>query len=238
MMMKIGKTLVYSILVFSVAMVAMSWTILGNQFNWAGAPPSPSEPGSLHDQNAKKIEEAQKDLVRLRGRWKGDADNLAVLEARRKGHQAFYKEELGFLREKEVKAIKYEADGKLITDASGRPVLEKNGDARLKPFKVLDDDLKKLDVDLKETITAVNELIEEQKKLTLILRGDPGKVKGLLALLAESDRDRRNAEVELEQARQEAINGRVSVQSLLKRQKQLEARIKELREFNLAQKQP
>lgn len=238
MMTKIGKTLVYGILVFSIAMVAMAWTILGNQFNWAGAPPSPSEPGSLHDQNAKKIEEQQKDLVRLRSRWKSDADNLAALEARRNSHKDFYKTELGLLREKEVKAIKYEADGRLTTEPNGRPVLVPNTDDRLKPLVQLDDQLKKLDVDLKETITAVNELIEEQKKLTLILRGDPGKAKGLLALLEESDRDRRNAEAELEQARQEAINGRVSVQSLLKRQKQLEARLKELREFNLAQKQP
>ena len=235
MMTKVGKGLVYGILIFAIGLVAMSWTILGNQFNWAGAPASPGEPGSLFDQKARQIEEQQKELVRLRGRWKDQSDNLAMLEARRKGHQEFYKTEIAGLREKEVKAIKYEADGRLTTDATGRPVLGPNPDDRLKPLVHLEATLKKLDDDLKETITAVNELIEEQKKLTLILRGDPGKTKGLLALLEESERDRRNAEAELEAAQQEAINGRVSVQSLLKRQKQLEARIKELREFNLAQ---
>lgn len=233
MMTKVGKSLVYGILIFAIGLVAMSWTILGNQFNWAGAPASPTEPGSLHDQNVKRIEEQQKDLIRLRGRWKGEADNLAILDARRDAHQKFYKAEIEGLEKTAVKAIKYEADGKLVTD-NGRPVLGDNPDERLKPRVKLDDQLKKLDEDLKETIAAVNELIEEQKKLTLILRGDPGKAKGLLALLEESERDRRNAETELDAARQEAINGRVSVQSLQKRQKQLEARVKELREYNLA----
>ena len=238
MMTKIGKLLVYGILVVAIGMVAMSWAILGNQFNWTGAPPSPTEPGSLHDQKAKQIEEQQRDMVRLRARWKGEADNVAIREARRKGHQDFYKNELSLLKKTEVKSIKYEADGRLTTDATGRPVLGLNPDDRLKPLDALDKQLKDLDDELKDTITAVNELIEEQKKLTLILRGDPGKAKGLLALLEESDRDRRNAETELDAARQEAINGRVSVQSLIKRQKQLEARLKELREFNLAQQQP
>lgn len=238
MMTHVGKALVYGIFVFSMVLVAMAWAILGNQYNWGGAPTSPGEPGSVHEQNAKAIEEQQKEMVRLRTRWKGEADNLAVLEGRRKGHQDFYTAELAALQKDAVKEITYQEDGRLVTDASGRPVLKPNADARLKPFTALDADLKKLDMDLKETITAVNDLIEEQKKLTLMLRGDPGKTKGLLALLEESDRDRRNAEAELEAARQEAINGRVSVQSLLRRQKQLQARIKELREYNLAQQQP
>jgi hypothetical protein len=238
MMTHVGKGLVYGIVAFSMLLAGMAWAILGNQFNWAGAPTAPGEPGSLHEQKAKAIEEQQKDLVRLRSRWKSEADGLGVLEARREGHQKFYKTELAGLREKEVKVITYQPDGKLITDQTGRPVLGPNPDERLKPLVKLDKDLENLDTELTATITAVNDLIEEQKKLTLMLRGDPGKAKGLLALLDESDRDRRNAEAELEAARQEAINGRVSVQSLLRRQKQLQARIKELREYNLAQQQP
>lgn len=238
MMTNVGKALVYGILIFAIGLVAVSWAILGNQFNWAGAPASPTEPGSLHDQNAKRIEEQQKEMLRLRGRWKSEADNLAVLDARRDSHRKFYKAEIDSLEKDAVKAIKYEADGRLVTDNNtGLPQLGPNPDERLKPRIKLDEQLKQLDKELSETITAVNELIEEQKKLTLILRGDPGKAKGLLALLEESERDRRNAEAELDAARQEAINGRVSVQSLLKRQKQLEARVKELREFNIA-KQP
>lgn len=249
MMTKLGKGLVYFIFVVAIGLAAFAWGILGNQFNWAGAPASPSEPGSLHDQNAKQIEDQQKDLVRLRARWKGEGEALATLEARRQGQKDFYADHLNGLRTGKgvkgkdidggaVRSLTYHADGRLNIDNTGKPVMGPNTDERLKPRDTLDEELAKLDKELNETIVAINDLIAEQKKFTLMLRGDPGKAKGLLALLEDAERDRRNAEAELENARQEAINGRVSVQTLIKRQKQLQARVKELREFNLAQTQP
>jgi hypothetical protein len=244
MMTNIGKGMVLGIFVFSLALAAMAWGILGNQIDWASTP-GVAEADGLHDIKLKAIESEQGEMKRLRALWKEENDKLFVREGRRLGNSKFYVSELANLRGQDakgqeinepVRVLTYQPDGRLIVDGNGRPVMAPNPD--LKNQRALEDDLRKLEGEVQATIKQVNDLIEEQYKLTLQLRGDPGKVKGLLALLEDAERDKRNAEAELEAARQEAINGRVAAQALLNRQRQLQARVKELRELGLAQRQP
>jgi hypothetical protein len=240
----IGRSLVYAILVFSILLAVLGIGVFTNQIDWAGAPP-PNQVEGIYAKNLKDIQARQEDFVRLRRRWKTADDTLAALEAKRDVDQRWYKEQVAMLRTGNdargqevpdpVKALTYEADGRLKLDGNQRPVFGKNTDERLTHQKALDDQLTKINEQIAKEIEQIHKLLKEEEGYTLQLLGEAGKSKGLLALLEQSLKDKQNALKELEAARQEAINGRVSMQVLLARQKQLQTRVKELKDFLAAQ---
>jgi hypothetical protein len=243
MIERIGKILVYTILVFSIFLAVLGVAVFANVIDWYPSAGPPKVEG-IHDENIKEITQRQEDMARLRARWKNANNTLLALEFKRDSDRQWYKEQVDMLRTGKdakgqkvndpVKKLDYEADGRLKLDGVQLPALGPNADARLKDQESLDAVLKKLNEDIKKEIAAINDLVKLQKEYSLQLLGEPGKRKGLLALLEQSLKDKQNALKELEAARQEAINGRVAVQVLLARKKQLQARVKELKDFAAA----
>jgi hypothetical protein len=239
----IGKILVYTILLFSIFLAVLGVAVFANVIDWYPSEGPPKVEG-IHDANIKEITQRQEDMARLRARWKNANNTLLALEFKREADRQWYKEQVTMLRtgkdakgqkaNNPVKKLDYEADGRLKLDGVQRPVLAPNADPRLKDQVTMDAELKAVNEEIAKEIDQIDKLLRAEKEYSLQLLGEPGKRKGLLALLEQSLKDKQNALKELEAARQEAVNGRVASQVLLARQKQLQARVKELKDFAAA----
>lgn len=235
---RLGKLLVFFTLVSSMVLATLALGVATNRIDWAGSV-TPGESEGIHAQKRAEIEQMQDSLLRFRSRWKADQDALAVLEKKRPEDQKWYADQIkplidgndtaGKAVANPIRNTQYEADGRLKVGPDGRPVLADNADARLQPLVKLKQELEAKEKEIAETITAIKALIDEEAKLSIQLRGDPGKIKGLNALLDEARLAQENSKKALLYAQQEAINGRVASASLLKRSKELDRRIAELK---------
>lgn len=237
-MTHLGKLLVFMTLVFSLTMATLALGVATHQINWADTE-SPEKTEGIHSQKRAEIEALQENLLRFRSRWKAEQNTLLALEKKRPEEQNWYADQLAALSNgkdvagKEVanpiRNTVYEADGRLRVDLRGRPALIDHPDKRFKTLDVLQRELAEKEKEIADTILATQALIKELSQLTTQLRGDPGKVKGLNALLDEAKLAQENSKKELETAKQDATNGRVASESLLKRTRELDRRIAELK---------
>jgi len=228
----LGKLLVFAMLVASLTMATMALGVATHQIKWADTE-APEKTEGLHSLKRAEIESLQENTFRFRGRWKATQNTLLALEKKRPEEQKWYADQLVGLVSKDkallVRNTAYENDGRLRVDAQGRPVLVDHPDKRFENLETLQEKLTQLEKDITETILATQALIKELSQLTTQLRGDPGKVKGLNQLLDEAKLAQENAKKELESAKQDATNGRVASESLLKRTRELDRRIAELK---------
>lgn len=229
----LGKLLVFFTLVVSLVLSTLAMGVATNRIDWAGSL-TPGESEGVHAQKRAEIEQLQDNLLRFRSRWKAENEKLAILEKKRPENQAWYAKEVKSLYDTgPIRNTEYEKDGRLKVEKDvfdmGKPVMVENDDKRLEPLAVLTKKLDDLNGDIAKVIDTITKLVEQQAELTAILRGDPGKIKGLNALLDEAKLAQENSKKALDSAEKEATNGRVASESLQQRSRQLERRIAELK---------
>lgn len=240
----LGKILVYCNLGFSLILATWAAGIVTHRLDWA---PTPEVSEGEHARKLAEIQGVRDNAIRFYGRWKAAENVLTGEEKRRAENQQWYAEQFRIMETGKaggrpvadaVKSLAYKANGELETTKDGRPVLKDTPlDRRLPARAVANERLGRLNNDIKKEIEEDQKLLQKHQELTFELQGDAGK-KGLQALLEESEQAQKHSQEELTHAKEEAIKGRVESGSLQQRQRQLLARLEELKKISVAFRRP
>jgi len=245
----------------------MALGVYSNRIDWPGAE-KPMVPGEAAEgelaKRQKRVTELKDSVERGRTRWQTALAGLLNMEKLRPETQAWYAEQLKMRKTgkdrdgKEVPnpvKVLVHKDGQLPLDKAVRDLVDRaaSGKALTPPdtrdrldkakppvFEDLADltytedlvnQLKDKEEEIKKELQAIADNIEQEKKLT-------NQIKGVRFLLDEERVARRKSLAELKYLEPLLYNREVESQALMKRQRSLQAHLKELQSLGAAARQP
>jgi hypothetical protein len=234
-----GKILLFVNLAFSLALAFWGFGIYTNHIDWSDQKVG-ERMGQFAIWNERIKSVSDLALPRAMSRFQTARAALEDLEARRPKLREWYARELQNLQSgnQAVRAPVYRAGQLQIDPKTGAPVMGPVLNLKGQPIQGLAsiEAQNKTYMEKQSQIVAVtkeiDKLLTEEKRLTTEI-GD-GKEKGLRADLASVQLARQRSEDEQEFLRPLLYNRQVEVQILVKRQKALEARLKELGSVSVA----
>lgn len=237
----LGKTLVFITVALSLLLLGFALGIYSNRIDWPGqtATLSGGKTTGRVPELRKELDDWSNAAVLAHTRWQRNRDALVRLEAKRPEDLQWYAQQLKLLEDGSPNDVIQQAvlrdakDGKLEVDSAGHPLMEPAPGVRFSR-RGYREEFSRLKDESEATITATNELVNQQKALTQVINGDEGKPRGLRTLIQEEELTQRNAGEEVEHLKPRRINLQVEAQMLQQRQRALAARLDELKKSGVA----
>lgn len=235
----IGKLLFVFILVCSLLFAGMALGLYTNRINWPGTTQAGVSPETQQGELGKKIEEVKRlkeAFERSRKRWQMTRSDLYVEEEARPRLLRWYAEQIQIhktgkdLDDKEapnpVKSLVYQ-DGALKLGKNGYPATE---NLEVPHLGALERQIMETEDDIARVTREIGEEIKKQKNLT-------EQIKEERVLIGEEEQALKNAQAQLKYLAPFLYNYEVDSQTLLKRQRLMEGRLRELEPAAAARKQ-
>jgi len=232
----LGKILVFVNLGLSFLMAGWALSVYVNRVDFSNTPAKEGQPpGEMLGRKA-RVEELSKALGAPLTAWRVGRASVLYQEGRRGPDRLWYADQLEHLRSADAEAPIRTAtieSGLPVLDATGRPKLSDVKDPFGKPLRSLAaynqaEEMSRQEID--SVLGDYKKQIEEDKRLTQLMLGP----KGLQQRLADEKAKREGVVEEQQVTRPLLINTVVESGLILKRRKQLEARIEELKKVGVA----
>jgi hypothetical protein len=231
-MTKLGKTLLYLNLVFSLMMAFMAYGLYHNRIDWSNNKgKEPQFEGELV-RRAAQVSDLSKGFPPAESAWRDASEGLAAQEKVRKDDEVWYYKEMEHLRDgaKETdpaRTVEFKNNVPVL-DAKNLPKMVPTKDRFGNPLRSMTKYAKDIDTTLNEialALTKYDALVKEDASLTQKIVGP----KGLQQRLVDERVKQTNLELEQKSVAPLLVNSVVESELILKRTKALEERIKELK---------
>jgi hypothetical protein len=250
----LGKSLVFTILVLSLALCTYAAIVFASPVDLGRTPPkgAPQQGAEAVKSQLAQRQEALRELDRVvdeaRKPWTSARRELAQVEARIADNQVWYADRLKRIKagdDFKIYDLKKDANGRYLLDfpetGAGRPVFDQaQKEIATKTYHNYMDQLGKLLGVMTKTQSDIQKTIGEEKVLTIELNGvtvmDKKVRKGLYDLIDVEVAVRQRAGEELEELKPKFYQQLVDSQLLLDRQQSLRLRIRELQGRKVARK--
>ncbi|HJT76393.1 MAG TPA: hypothetical protein VJ739_04250 [Gemmataceae bacterium] len=231
-----GKVLVLLNLTLSLAMAFWAVGVCAQYIDYStDARGSAEQTKGLVLQRNDQIAARQEQLKAAEARWRGPYDYVPRIMQQRVNNQEWYGQQLAAMQKGgPVKAVSYKA-GQVELDPKqyGRPLLVDATDADGQPLQTLESYLAAL-ADANNAIHLAQVQMEQQTRLDTELTQKIGGDNGLRFLLAREQKKLEDVLAEQHYLEPLLVNSLVEGELLLKRQADLEARVKELKAVGVA----
>ena len=227
-MTRTGKILVYVNLVLAIGMCVWAFGLYSTRIDWSNKPAKGSEPPGELAKRMAALKQVDSALQTAEARQRAAALDLRTMERRRPRDQGFFAKELGLLQtginnENPPRIVSVQAGVIQVNPADGMVVMI----PAPKPFESLDvyeKQQQQTQAALLASISEYQALVEEDTKKIEQIIGEKGLRQ---QLFNEEEIKLARIKQEIEDLKPLYINVMVDLQLLDKRQKALEARLKE-----------
>ena len=226
-MTRTGKILVYVNLVLAIGMCVWAFGLYSTRIDWSNKPAKGSEPPGELAKRMAALKQVDSALQTAEARQRAAALDLRTMERRRPRDQQFFAKELGFLQTDPNK----ESRARIVSVQNGVIQLTPDGMVVMvdapKPFEPLDvyaQQQQQTQAALLASISEYQALVQEDIDKTQQIIGEKGLRQ---QLFNEEEIKLARIKQEIEDLKPLYINVMVDLQLLDKRQRALEARLKE-----------
>lgn len=237
-----GKFLVYSNLVLSLLFLGWAVALHTMKINWA--PHRNFFTGEVNQDSGQlfELKEEIKTLLEQRDlaetRWQTDAALLPRVEERRAAFLKWYAEQYNLAKtgkdrtgkdaETPVRRPVRGPDEMLIMDDAQREAVKDSRGTVVKSIGYYQNEYQELRKQLDDIQLEIADLVEQQKRLTLIIAGEPGKTRGVRGQLDDQLSYKKLWEDEIATLKPLLVTQLINVEENKRRLQVLESRLKEL----------